>query len=128
VALRRTIAEDLPAIHGELRLLEHALVNLLLNACDACEGGGTVELTASARDGHVVLAVADDGVGISDRDIDQAMEPFFTTKSAGEGTGLGLTIAREIVMSHRGTLVLNPRAPRGTRAVLELPIPDEGHA
>jgi signal transduction histidine kinase len=108
-------------------LLEHALVNLLLNACDACEAGGTVELTAGARNGHVVFAVADDGVGISRQDIDHAMEPFFTTKSAGEGTGLGLTIAREIVMSHRGSLQLDPRSPRGTRAVLELPIPEEGH-
>jgi two-component system NtrC family sensor kinase len=128
VALHRSMAKDLPDVHGELRLLEHALVNLLLNACDACEAGGTVELTVGARDGHVVFAVADDGVGISRQDIDHAMEPFFTTKSAGEGTGLGLTIAREIVMSHRGSLQLDPRSPRGTRAVLELPIPEEGHA
>jgi two-component system NtrC family sensor kinase len=128
VALHRSMAEDLPWIHGELRLLEHALVNLLLNACDACDAGGTVELTASVRGGLVLLEVADDGVGISRRDIDHAMEPFFTTKAAGEGTGLGLTIAREIVTSHRGTLALESRVPRGTRAVLELPIPDEGHA
>jgi signal transduction histidine kinase len=128
VALRRSMAEDLPSIHGEPRLLEHALVNLLLNACDACGPGGMVELTTSVRASRLVLAVADDGIGISSRDIDQAMEPFFTTKEAGEGTGLGLTIAREIVMSHRGTLVLEPRSPRGTRAVIELPITDGAHA
>jgi signal transduction histidine kinase len=127
VALRKLVAEDLPDVHGELRLLEHALVNLLLNACDACEVGGAVELAVSSRDGHVVLAVADDGVGISRQDIDQAMEPFFTTKAAGEGTGLGLTIAREIVMSHRGSLVLDSRAPRGTRATIELPTAETDH-
>jgi len=128
VTLHRSVADHLPDVHGELRLLEHALVNLLLNACDACETGGTVDLTATARDGHVVLAVSDDGVGISKQNIDHAMEPFFTTKGAGEGTGLGLTIAREIVMSHRGTLALGPRPPRGTRAVLELPIPKANDA
>jgi signal transduction histidine kinase len=127
VALHTAIAEDLPTIHGEPRLLEHALVNLLLNACDACEPGGVVQLAATVRGGRVVLAVSDDGVGISRQDIDQAMEPLFTTK-AGEGTGLGLTIAREIAMSHRGSLVLSPAEPRGTQAVLELPIPEEGHA
>jgi two-component system NtrC family sensor kinase len=122
VALVRAVGEDLPLVHGELRLLEHALVNLLLNACDACTPGGTVQLSAAARDGHLALVVSDDGVGISRADIDHAMEPFFTTKAAGEGTGLGLTIAREIIESHRGQLVLETLVPRGTRAELILPI------
>jgi two-component system NtrC family sensor kinase len=126
VVLRRAFPTPLPAIHGDLRLLEHALVNLLLNACEACQAGGVVDLLVSTRDGHLVFTVVDDGIGISPRDIDQAMEPLFTTK--GEGTGLGLTIVREVVASHRGTLSLTRAAPRGgTRAELALPIADEGH-
>jgi signal transduction histidine kinase len=127
VALRRSAPAELPPVHGDLRLLEHALVNLLLNARDACSPGGTVELAAAVRDGHLVLAVSDDGVGISAQDIDQAMEPFFTTKAAGQGTGLGLTIAREIVASHRGRLLLTPLSPHGTRAEIELPLTEIAH-
>jgi signal transduction histidine kinase len=127
VTLVRRVPAELPAVHGDRSLLEHALVNLLLNARDACGPGGTVELAAETRDHQLILAVSDDGVGISSRDIDQAMEPLFTTKAAGQGTGLGLTIAREIVASHRGQLRLAPRTPRGTRAEIALPLLEGAH-
>jgi signal transduction histidine kinase len=121
VRLEPKLEAALPEVLGDPRLLEHAVVNLLLNACDASPAGGTVTVSA-LRDGDgVAIRVDDEGSGISPSDVDRVTEPFFTTKSREEGTGLGLAIAKEIVSSHRGTLTLAPRPPRGTRAAIALP-------
>jgi signal transduction histidine kinase len=126
VTLSTDIPAQLPLIQCDRALLEHALVNLLLNACEACTPGGTVELTARSDGRDVAFVVTDDGAGITPEDAARAAEPFFTTKPEGEGTGLGLAIASEIVKSHRGVLIIESRSPRGTRACIEIPIsPDE---
>ena len=125
VRLHRQVEGDLPAVRGDARLLEHAIINLLLNACDACQAGADVEIEARRDGGDVEIAVADAGVGISAADVDRALEPFFTTKARQGGTGLGLAIAHEIVASHRGTLVFSPRSPKGTRAAIRLPLMEE---
>ncbi|HEU4407075.1 MAG TPA: HAMP domain-containing sensor histidine kinase [Polyangiaceae bacterium] len=115
------VPDDLPRISCNARLLEQALVNLLLNACDACAPGGLVELAVTAGGGRVAFTVTDDGVGIRPEDAARATEPFFTTKPAGKGSGLGLAVASEIVNLHRGSLALGPRAPRGTTAEIRIP-------
>jgi two-component system, NtrC family, sensor kinase len=128
VRLLEAVDADLPAVLGDARLLEHAVVNLLLNACDASSAGGEVTVRASRDGADVEIAVEDAGTGISPADIGRAREPFFTTKPRGEGHGLGLAVAHEIVASHRGTLVLAARQPRGTRAAIRLPPADgAGH-
>ena len=91
----------------------------MLNACDACDRGGTVSLRLQWGDGVVRLLVIDDGVGISTENAARVTQPFFTTK--GEGAGLGLAITNEIVSLHRGTLTLSAAPLRGTRACIELP-------
>jgi two-component system, NtrC family, sensor kinase len=121
VQLTVQVSDRLPTIIGDARLLESALVNLLLNACDACSRGGDVRLSVDIHDGRVRFTVKDDGTGISIQHAQKALEPFFTTKPSGEGTGLGLAIANEIVKSHLGTLELTPIYPHGTNAVVEIP-------
>jgi signal transduction histidine kinase len=121
IPLAIEVPEDLPTITGDARLIESALVNLLLNACDACAPGGHVRLSVDAHDSSVRFSVVDDGSGISAEHAEKVLEPFFTTKASGEGTGLGLAITNEIVKSHLGTLSLTPRLPRGTSAVVEIP-------
>jgi two-component system NtrC family sensor kinase len=125
IPLAVDVPEDLPTITGDARLIESALVNLLLNACDACTLGGHVRLSVEAHGSAVRFSVVDDGSGISPQHAEKALEPFFTTKASGEGTGLGLAIANEIVKSHFGTLSLTPRFPRGTSAIVEIPA-DQG--
>ena len=122
VRLAPAIDQHLPMVRGERLLLKHALVNLLLNACDASPRGGTVRIEVRADGDEVVFAVDDEGHGIAPGDAARAGEPFFTTKPIGEGTGLGLAIASEIVSTHRGTLEIGPRTPRGTCAAIKLPI------
>jgi signal transduction histidine kinase len=122
VRLVKDLAPELPRIACEPRLLEQAIANLLLNACDACDEGGEVELCVLANGGRVAFVVTDDGEGISAEAAARATEPFFTTKPAGKGTGLGLAIANEIVKHHNGTFSLAPRRDeRGTRACVEIP-------
>jgi signal transduction histidine kinase len=71
---------------------------------------------------HVVIEVADTGVGIAPEDLPKVMEPFFTTKAEGKGTGLGLAICRRIVGEHHGTLDIESEVGRGTTVRIRLPV------
>lgn len=121
VTLERDAAHDLPKVRCDKPMLSHALANLLLNACDACERGGRVRVSARVEGERVVFAVRDDGAGIPPEIAAHVTDPFFTTKAPGQGTGLGLAIAHEIVRMHRGELSLEPIEPRGTLARVALP-------
>jgi signal transduction histidine kinase len=121
VSLDVDVPPDIPRIQTDGALLKQAIVNLLLNACDACARGGHVELAARADSERVAFVVTDDGVGIAPEQAARAAEPFFTTKPSGAGSGLGLAIAAEIAKSHRGELRIAPNATVGTRACIEIP-------
>lgn len=122
VGLTWDVDGDLPNIACEPSLLEQALVNVLLNACQATPAGGEVRLHVSSSSDRVLFVVDDDGAGIPDEIAKRAAEPFFSTKREEGGSGLGLTIAREIVSHHAGTLSLTKRdGARGTRATIGVP-------
>ncbi len=127
LTIRTDLPADLPTITGDPRLLEQALINLLLNACDASPPGASVQVSLATDAEMLFLSVVDQGSGISPQDVDRALQPFFTTKPDGKGSGLGLAVAREIVNSHRGTLTIAPESPRGTKAVIHLPIAGHQH-
>jgi len=112
---------DLPGMRGDFQLLEHLLVNLLLNACDASQRGDRVEIRARGAEGKMLLEVTDQGKGIPEALAERVLEPFFTTKPQGQGSGLGLAIAREIVRMHRGEITIERLQPRGTRIMIGLP-------
>lgn len=116
------VPRDLPRLRGDARLLEHLMVNLLLNACDASPAGKWVNLMAKAEGGGLLVEVADLGKGIPEVLVERIFEPFFTTKPKGKGTGLGLAIAREIVRMHKGDLKFEKAQPQGTRVLVRLPV------
>lgn len=123
VSIAQDLAPDLPGIAGDSPMLEQALTNLLLNACDASERGAHVTLRVRADGSTLAFVVDDEGTGITRETAARAAEPFFTTKSGVRGHGLGLAITREIVAHHGGSLRLEPRTDvRGTRATIELPV------
>lgn len=128
VGLSLELQEQLQDLHGDPLLLEHALVNLLLNACEACKDGGSVILSARNGGGAIRFEVIDDGSGISLEAAARATEPFFTTKAMAGGTGLGLAIVNEIVMHHGGRLTISPGTTRGTQAQMDIPIHRGGQA
>lgn len=125
VTLSGHVDEGIRQLSGDRRLLVHALVNLLLNACDACEPGGRVSLGAREEGELIVFEVIDDGVGIDPEDAARVTEPLVTTKPAGKGTGLGLAITKEIVSMHRGKLTLEPGQHGGTVARIAVPAVEE---
>ncbi len=128
---------DLPPVLAERAALETALINLVANARDAMPGGGTVRLTAAletvpgdGRDGpptglapgrYVRIDVADEGGGMTEEVLVRAGQPFFTTKPAGAGTGLGLAMVRGVAEASGGAFALRSAAGRGTSAILWLP-------
>ena len=125
VHLRKELAASLPNVQGIPNQLETALINLVINAVHAMEGGGTLHIATAARDAGVEIAVADTGPGIP-LDIQPTIfEPFFTTKPEGKGTGLGLSTVLMIVERHKGRIDFTSAPGTGTTFRISIPI-EEG--
>jgi signal transduction histidine kinase len=127
VTLTVDVDDALPPVAADADQLQQVLVNLLMNACDACAAGGHVTLSAhsesAGREGAcVVIVVDDDGAGIPEDLRHQVFDPFFTTKKRGQGTGLGLTLTAQIVRNHRGSIELVSHVGKGTRVVVRWPV------
>ena len=105
---------NLPNVHGDRNLLSQVFLNLLLNALDAVQKGGRIQVTAEAAEpGFVAMDVTDNGSGIPAHVIGSIFDPFFTTKATGQGTGLGLSMSRGIVRQHGGEIRVQQRARHG---------------
>jgi signal transduction histidine kinase len=115
------LAENLPRLDFDERILKQALLNLIQNAVAAMPGGGTLTVKTSLAEGGVEIAVIDTGTGISDENLSKIFEPYFTTKEAG--SGLGLTLVFKIVREHSGEIAVKSKAGEGTRFVVTLPVP-----
>jgi signal transduction histidine kinase len=116
------LTDDLPRVFGSCGELQRVLINLILNAADAVGPGGHILLTGVvAEDGGLELSVSDDGPGVPAALADRIFEPFFSTKTAQDGTGLGLSLSRAIVEAHGGKLTLERSATPGATFILHLP-------
>jgi two-component system NtrC family sensor kinase len=97
--------------------LRQALLNVVRNAAEA--GARNLELSLTAEDGEVRLALTDDGPGMSDDEVERAFDPFFSTKASG--TGLGLAITKQILEDHDGTIRVDSALGHGATLTLVLP-------
>ena len=122
VAIRRRLADHLPAIVADPSQLNQVLVNLVVNAIQAVRRGGTLTVATRVGDGHVALIVEDNGAGMDEAVLGKIFTPFFTTKDIDEGTGLGLPVVHGIVASHGGTIDVRSRPGKGTRFEVRLPV------
>lgn len=120
VALTTQLAE-LPPVHGNRGQLQQVFLNLLVNALQAVGERGRVALEARVEGKGVAVRVRDDGPGIRPADRERLFVPFFTTKAAGEGTGLGLFLSYQIVQRHRGEIRVESEP--GTGSVFEVWLP-----
>jgi signal transduction histidine kinase len=105
--------------------VEQALLNLVTNSIDAMPGGGRLRLAARAGPAFVELDVADSGHGIPSEILSRVFDPLFTTKPVGRGTGLGLTIVRDVIAAHGGTVDFASRRHEGTTVTIRLPLAAE---
>jgi signal transduction histidine kinase len=102
--------------------MSQVFLNLLINAIHAMSAGGTLRITLQRTNSHVKATVADTGHGIPGEDLPKIFTPFFTTKEAGEGTGLGLTVVHNIVQEHGGSIAVESEPGRGTAFTITLPV------
>jgi signal transduction histidine kinase len=116
------IPPGLPPVLGDEREIQQVVLNLLLNAIDAvAPGPGDVTVTADAAGGLVSVRVRDTGCGMSPEEVQRSFDLFYTTKEAGAGAGLGLSIAHVIVRNHGGTIQIASEKGRGTTVTFTLP-------
>lgn len=119
------IHPEVPPIYADRQKFRQVFLNLYTNAADAMPTGGTLTTrvfgdTAETGD-HVIVEVADTGLGIPPAILPHVMDTFFTTKSEGQGTGLGLAICRRIVTEHKGELTIASNVGQGTTVRMSLP-------
>ncbi|MGE5508515.1 MAG: ATP-binding protein [Chitinophagales bacterium] len=108
-----------PPTFGDPAQLTQAVTNVVFNAVEAMEGGGTLAVSVRAAGDSILVSVKDTGPGIPEDQRELVFNPFFTTKAAG--TGLGLSITHRIITRHGGAVHLDSRAGEGTTVVLQLP-------
>jgi signal transduction histidine kinase len=126
------LADELPAVAGNPQALGQVLINLIVNAADAIESSsgarapgelGKIAIHSRPHGGGVELEVADNGGGIPESIREKVMQPFFTTKRAGKGTGQGLALAHAtIVEQHGGKFFFTSEEGRGTSFFIQLPV------
>ncbi|MBI4914203.1 MAG: response regulator [Acidobacteria bacterium] len=122
IRLVKDLAPDLRQVRGDPGALSHALMNLCVNAVDAMPEGGTLLLrTRNQGADGVLLEVEDSGMGMTPEVQERALDPFFTTKPQGKGTGLGLPMVYGTVKAHGGRLEIASTPGQGTRVTLRLP-------
>ena len=129
VAVRLDLPKDDLVIIGNRRGLEHAFLNLFMNACHAMDGQGTLAVTAErtgdSRGDYTVIRVADTGSGIPEELREKVFQPFFSTKGSGQGSGLGLALVDRVVKDHGGEVRVDPDTKSGAVFVLKFPLAAE---
>jgi signal transduction histidine kinase len=109
------VFDPVPSIHGDAERLQQLFLNLFLNAADAMPEGGELRVTLGESDlGEAEIRVRDTGAGIPESQLERVFDPFYTTKAAGEGNGLGLMVCKGIVSDHRGQIEVTSAPEEGT--------------
>lgn len=123
ISFKSSLPDDVFVV-ADFDELHQVFLNLLVNASDACQSGDRISIAiadASAK-GRIRVEVLDSGPGVDEQALESVFEPFFSTKAAGEGTGLGLTIVKDIMERHGGGIEIS-RSANGAKFVLEWPAP-----
>jgi two-component system phosphate regulon sensor histidine kinase PhoR len=120
------VPQELPRVRGDANSLQEVLQNLLDNALQYTPAGGTIDVSALSSDGHVIVTVADNGIGIPQAEQERIFERFYRVDAARSreagGTGLGLSIARHIMDAHGGKLWVESAVGEGSRFHFSIPV------
>jgi signal transduction histidine kinase len=125
IEVATNLAEDIPAVQGDVSQLQQAFLNVVLNAeyfMYKSHRGGHLSLSSVLADGKVVVLIGDDGPGIPPEKLNRVFDPFYTTKDVGEGTGLGLSICHGIIREHGGEINVESSLGKGATFIIELPV------
>ncbi|MBN1147734.1 MAG: HAMP domain-containing protein [Anaerolineales bacterium] len=122
VRVVKDLPEQVVMMTYDYQQIEQVLMNLISNAVQAMPDGGTLRIALSQADGVTAIAVQDSGVGISAENLGRIFDPFYTTKPAGEGTGLGLSVSYGIVSNHSGRIEVESAPGKGSTFTIVLPV------
>ena len=121
IKLHKTIAPDLPMIHGDQQRLTHAFANVIGNAIK-CTLENDIDITADAENGELLVSIADSGTGIPEGALDKVFDPFYKVDATSKGTGLGLPTAKKIIEMHGGRIWAE-RREEGRGSIFRFAIP-----
>ena len=113
--------ESNEAVQGNITEIREVFINIITNAIDAMPKGGKIEVITKNRDDKIIIEIRDDGMGMEKEVKKKILEPFFTTKG-DNGSGLGLSISYNIVLSHKGSMKVESEKGTGTSFIVKLPI------
>lgn len=116
---------ELPLVMGYPQQLNQVFMNLLVNAAQAIEKAGEIKIVTTNIDGLLDIRISDTGCGIPEENLHKIFDPFFTTKDVGEGTGLGMNIAYNIINKHNGSIRAESEVGEGTTFIIQLPAVSE---
>ena len=131
INIESNVPYNLPRIYGEANELQQVFLNILMNAIDGIveikkqkpdSERGNIKITHKLDQSFVTIEIKDDGIGMTEADIGQAFDLFYTTKDPGKGTGLGLPVAHSIIDNHNGKITLESKRGHGVTIRLVLPV------
>ncbi|KKA43546.1 ATP-binding protein [Salinivibrio sp. KP-1] len=122
IEIERNYSPQTPDILCQPMQLNQVFLNLLINAAHAIEGEGNIKISVAPLDEeHLIIEIKDNGQGIPEEALATIFEPFYTTKPVGQGTGLGLSVSRDIVVAHGGQITVTSEQGKGTTFTIVLP-------
>ena len=113
---------EIPPLRCQAGRLNQVFLNLLLNAAQAMKERGEIRIRSALEDDEIVIRFSDTGCGMEASVLSRIFDPFFTTRDVGSGTGLGLTVSRDIVQAHGGRIEVESKAGAGTTFTIRLPL------
>jgi signal transduction histidine kinase len=120
LTIETELQQDVPITSFDYNQIKQVLINLLLNSFDAVSQEGWIKIKTGTSNGNVIVSVQDNGKGISEKNIENIFNPFFTTKT--RGTGLGLAITKKTVKEHGGDIIVESIPGKGSIFTLLLPV------
>ena len=125
IDIQEDLLTPLPNIKGDPSALRQVFLNLVLNAFQAIDYEGVINIKTHTDKTHVLVRIADSGMGISAEALSQIWNPFYTTKTVGKNWGLGLAVTYDIVKKHNGTIKVSSQVGVGSDFVVKLPLGQE---
>jgi len=121
----KDLSGDIPDVLVDVNQMHQVFVNLLLNAAEASQDNGVINITSRLIPalGRIRVEISDNGCGIAPEHLTKVFEPFFTTKP--KGTGLGMAVTYRIIRNHQGEIQVSSQPGEGTRFTLEIPLPSD---
>jgi two-component system NtrC family sensor kinase len=113
---------EIPKTMGYPGGLSQVILNILINASQAIEDFGVIDLQTGLEDNWITIRIEDNGSGVSEEKINKMFDPFFTTKAVGVGTGLGLSISSGIIKQHNGKIEVESEIGKGTCFTIFIPV------